>query len=918
MAHSYQQVPTDPPTYEQSRVHPTNLSHSSDDNSNTNNNNDDDDIFNISDSDSLNIEQFEIEEPLADSVSVSTQLLERANHASQVIRSSFNSKVINPVSRILDPIVGLFRYLSVKFDLYLSKIGNPLIMRRLLYIAFVSAIIYVIVTSGLYPSSYDLSDGNFTNKKVLYEHIQNSININSMQENLEYLSSVPHVAGTEGDLALARYINNIFKQDGLNPMEFNQVEAFINYPNESSLNLLSSDANDTLYQATLIEDYEIKQISDERNTDNNDNSGSDKKGNGKEDNDHKEMVFPDLAKKAFNYLSTDGQVTGKILYVNYGREIDFQLLNKNKINVGTSTQSVCFMKYGKIPVSSKLKISRNNGCDAIVIFDDPNNYSHLSTDEINNLNINKLIHKQMASNSNYATGDVLTPGWATTSSSMKLSWDQSNSNINIPIMPISLTDAHKFLSSIKGNGLKIDPSKDEMKDWNLKFKNLDDFETWTGDLNEKNLQAFFKSYSVKRDNHALWNVVGKIFGSEQSEKAIIIGAKRDSSCFGTINPNTGTAVLMELVKIYTKMTKIHGWKPLRTIYFISIDGSNYNFAGLTEWVEARLKEIRKEIYAYIDLSDAIGGQDLKISSHPAFSNLIMEVLQSVDEINQPDTSQKRNEERNGNEPHKKISDSFKKENICSLKEYKNYVPFLSYAGIPSIEIKYTNSKNGNIFENTCMDNFKNFEDLKIDPQMIYHRKLVEILSHLIVELVDDPLIPMDLNHYGQKLEDYLRDLDSYTHKLFEEYKSKSNKPDDQFPLNYNPLRNALTMIKKFGKEYLIWKKTWNEILLQEGNIEPSLLSIHRWKWNTKLCNYEKKLVDDNGYPNRPWYKNLLFGPSSDKPEIFNTDISPETEYEWWTFPTIRDAIDNYNWELAQKEVEKISRKLTEATNEFTI
>lgn len=173
------------------------------------------------------IEQFEIYEPPADSRPSVPSFTTRASMASQRLAQSVSNKIISPVSRILDPVAQLINRISRKFDFLIAKVGNPLILKRLLYLFFVFLIIYVSFESGLLPgSSRDGFGGDYYDRDSLVEFLRNSVRPDIIQERLEYLSSMPHQAGTAGDLTLAKYIEEQFKLYGLSPVELSEYVRF--------------------------------------------------------------------------------------------------------------------------------------------------------------------------------------------------------------------------------------------------------------------------------------------------------------------------------------------------------------------------------------------------------------------------------------------------------------------------------------------------------------------------------------------------------------------------------------------------------------------------------------------------------------------------------------------------------------------
>lgn len=929
------ELPQDPPSYHDNFNNSTQSAATAPRHS-TSNRSDDDSLSDLEAN--VSFQEFEIDDPNNNTFTyndsnnyASTQtFFQRANSVSRSIRSNFTSKIVSPVSRLFDPVAGLWRYISFKFDVYLGKIGNPLIIKRFLYVFFISGLIYLVVTSGLYPTNKALVNGQFNDQQVLFNFVKAHVDRKSMEESLEYLSSMPHIAGTAGDLALARYVNDVYKRSGISPMEFNEVKSFVNYPDIAKFQLKSKKQQKVTFDAKLLEQVPETVVKENSKT---------KRKN--KDDQVKNTAY--LPQRSFNFLSADGTVEGPLLYVNYARNKDFDQITQSQPN--PIKDAICIAKYGQIAASTKMRIATDKGCKALIFFKDPK-YLDLQS---NNGAERNLIEKQSVAFSEYSSGDVLTPGWPTLDSNPKVSWDQSEVTPKIPSLPVSYNDVLPFLKAIKGKGVKIDINKDknELSDWKFDneqvVKDLGTDEIWTGSTSnndDDDILGYVEVQTTKRSDKPLWNIVGKIAGAEESERAIIIAASRDSACYGAINPNTGTTVLLELVRIFTMMSKKLNWKPLRSIFFISIDGTQYNNAGITEWIEERFENLRWEVYAYLDLNDLVGGNELQVKTHPFLEQVILDALAEVDDIDKKNS--KRDDDNNGiadkkddnnnndNDNKAKLSDSFSANDFKLLNEFGSYYPFTAFAGTPSVAIKYVDASS-NVADsdeyshkypkNSCFDTFQRFQSLKIDPNMDRHVTLTHLFARIIIKLIDEPLIPFSLNQFHDKIHAYLTDLEQYCKTLIEYNKISHG------TLDLSQIRQALTYIKKSGDQFNQWRKTWLDIVNQEnGGIEPSLLSVHRWEWNARVIVWQRFTIDVNGgLTGRPWIKNFLFAPQLYEPEILNyyddhgelnrgQKESKGKKFKWWTFPAIRDAVALGKWSDAQQEVQKLTDLIVDAFN----
>jgi N-acetylated-alpha-linked acidic dipeptidase len=65
---------------------------------------------------------------------------------------------------------------------------------------------------------------------------------------------------------------------------------------------------------------------------------------------------------------------------------------------------------------------------------------------------------------------------------------------------------------------------------------------------------------------------------------VVAGNHRDAWVYGAVDPNSGTAAMLESVHGIGELIK-SGWKPKRTIIFGSWDAEEEGLIGSTEWGE---------------------------------------------------------------------------------------------------------------------------------------------------------------------------------------------------------------------------------------------------------------------------------------------------------------------------------------------
>ncbi|KAK6201556.1 uncharacterized protein RJT21DRAFT_120609 [Scheffersomyces amazonensis] len=798
----------------------------------------------VGNSTSQGIEQFEVEDGYTEednNNSSNSGLLSRASFMTKKFASNFNNKVIHPVSQIIDPIYEGYKYLQDTYEKSLLKLGNPLVVKRLLYVIFIMGFIYFMTkytqNEGISGASGGaFSTGKFYDIDKLGKTIREYIDPKSMEENLEYFSSMPHLAGSKGDLTYAKYIVSYMANNGIKNMDFNELQSNINYPvfNDKQTYVKLSDGS---FQAKLYET---------------------------DDTDMQYLSFNP------NSLNTNEPIESVYIYGNYGSEEDFKQLVESKMNL---KDVILLLNYGgSMPDSNKVKVAQQLQIKAI-IFISPEIEAKIGED--NTIKYDGYIQRQNMGLNRMNPGDVLTPGWSSEDGYVsRLPWFRSDITPKIPTIPISYVDGLVFLSKLGKNGIK--------------YKNG----FYSGIIeNGPKIQLGIKN--DQRPTHPLWNVVGSIQGREQAEKGIIIGATRDSLGYGAISANTGTTLLVELIKIFTSLQRHYNWIPARTIYFISFDATEYNLAGSAEWIQNRKDQLKQQGYAYIDLSDAISGDTLSIKSNPFFHKLIRDTLKKVqsDETNNINLYELYKKQHNGKDD---ISNN--------MIEQKNYIPFINLVNVPAIEIKFSGKKYP---KNSCYDTFENFNKLNIDPLMTKHTQLLELISLIVLELVEKPIIPYDFNGLASSISKYQSDLDKYFKDLVKDIKQK-NIPQ----MHLESIGRANDVLKATGRRFDEWVGSWDTYVKDASGIEPSLLAMNRWKWNDNMVEFNQMFISQDASPKRPGYINLLFGVPYSAPEEDNG------KYEWNTFPSIRDYAFEGDFGRAQHEIDQLSNLLLQASEQF--
>lgn len=793
------------------------------------------------------MELFEVEEAQP---AVLPSFTTRASVASQRLASSLNTKIITPVQRMLDPIASFFSTIGTSFETFISRYGNPLIIMRLLYLFVVFLLIYIAFEMGIIPGT-DLTSGSGTSydHRTLKDFLEATLDAEQINHRIKYLSSMPHLAGTSGDLALAQYVEDQFLSFGIKQVALSEHSAYATYPNTT----------DGALGLELV-------------------SGNVKANFGSTGGDGKNQQ-----PQPFHSLSASGDVTGPLIYVGHGEKADYEQLKAAGIEVKGAV--VVIHNGGPLSPGIKVHLAELNGAIGVVTFGE-----------------NQEVERSCVGIPEIVPGDALTPGYSSISSDRVIGVDEVETLANIPAIPASWNDIKPFLDTLKGLGVQISKG---------------DSQFWSGSP-EASPKARLRNFPVAKPRHLIWNVRAKLEGLEQNELAVIIGARRDSWCYGASSSAAGTAIMLEVARAFTHMASKLRWAPLRSLYFASWDGHDENLAGTTEWVEYNGNTLRQSGVAYINLDTAITGKNLEVKGHPMLGPLINDV---VDETRKNYTVEWPDERIM---PHDKVGD---------------HSPFISYVGTVALDVGFKqgydkeNSK-GSVPYGGCSDNYENLSLYKDRIPV-----LADILARLALHLSDDPIIPFDLGAYADALDEYADDLEQYA--ASQDGWDKPQNDDAQAGkdiVTFELIREATEKIRKIYGSFTLWRDGWLTLVSTSGEA-PAFMHF-RWAWNARLFNIDKHLLDYKGIPGRRWFKHVIFGPQLWPPATeFNKnhdkkrndgDSNGSTEskgpslaskkhnYLWGTFPAARDAIERQDWNGAKEAVGRAGAILLIAASKLGI
>lgn len=652
-----------------------------------------------------------------------------------------------------------------------------IVLGRCFAVLLVMAVVYLLFVSGIFTSSMQRMEGQMFDPESVRIHVQKEADERRIYERLREVTMTDHLAGTEGDYVLAQYVEGIFASVGLEDVHMEEFGVYLNYPKEGGrkVEILRADGG-VEWSAKIDED----------------------------------PVYGDPPRAqtpVFHGHSRSGDVTGPLIYANYGSREDFKTLYDSGID---TTGAIALVKYygNQGDRALKVKAAELAGFAGCIIYSDPadDGFTKGEVAPKGRYMPEGGVQRGAVSLMSWVVGDVLTPGWASVKGAKRISKDNNPGLVNIPSLPLSWGDAQHLLQAIQGFG---QPVPDE---WKGAVPNV---EYWSGNLSSPKIHLV--NDQDESEEQSVWNVMGKITGIEQKEKSIIVGNHRDAWVYGATDPGSGTAVMLEVASIFGDLVA-RGWRPLRTIEFASWDAEEYNLIGSTEYVEANMDKLRTDAFAYLNVDVAVGGQEFHAAGSPVFRKALLRVLDRTSDPNQNVTLRELWDRRGGQ--------------LEGLGAGSDYVAFQDMAGTSSLDFGF----DGPPFPyHSAYDNFEWMTSVG-DPDMQYHKVLAQVWALLILEFSDRLVLPFDMSAYSSSLTKWAMDLENWAG-------NKGANQAGNTPWSTETLREAVMQFAVDARKFETWELEWDSIVLGGGGFESAILAARRKSHNARMANFETHLLD---------------------------------------------------------------------------
>ena len=503
----------------------------------------------------------------------------------------------------------------------------------------------------------------------------------------------PHIAGSERNNELARYIAEEWKKQGLEDVVIHRYDVYATFPKSTSLEMVAP----VPFKASLREQaYDVDPDTKNPN------------------------VTP-----AWSGMSISGEVTAPVVYAHSGNPEDYDLL-KQGIDV---KGKIVLVRYSN-PYSYrgfKALTAEREGAAAMLVYSDPaeDGYKNGKVFPDGPWGPESHIQRGAITYDFMVPGDPFTPGWASVPGAKRIPVSEAK----------SLAEDHgsaAFLADAKATARKHGRARSRPRDWQgglpIKYH-----------LGGEAGRSSFEDRDGQLDQ-ALLRGRGPRFGAAKlPDEWVVLGNHRDAWVFGGVDPSSGTASMMEMTRAFGQLLK-NGIRPRRTMVVCSWDGEEVGLTGSTEWGEQFADELRKKAVAYINVDSSTSGPDLDGSAVASLAPML--VRDQHRRLQDPSGKSLYEAWKQSARKKRKADDQLADTRIGSGSDH---TVFLNFVGMPVIGLGFDGPYG---VYHSMYDDFYWMNHFG-DPGYRYHTLMSQLWGVLALRLANADVLPFDFASYAR-------------------------------------------------------------------------------------------------------------------------------------------------------------------------
>ena len=671
------------------------------------------------------------------------------------------------------------------------------------------------------------------NQRALESELASRLNRDSTGAFFRYFTAEPHPAGSARNKHLADWVAERYRASGLEDVQVHRYDVLLPWPTRVSVTMTAP----THFEASLKEDVV--------------------------DGD------PDTrldAGPTYFGMSGSGDVTGELVYASSGNPADYDWLEKQGIDV---RGKIALVRYS-VPYSYrgyKAQVAQQRGVKALLIYSDPqeDGYRKGLTYPDGPFGPASHIQRGALTYDFLVPGDPLTPGWASVENARRITSAEARSVPAVIAVPLSWRDAQPLLQALTG---PVAP------------------QPWQGALPltyRVGPGPATVRVTVAMDDsiRAIWVVEGRIRGSDEPDKYVVLGNHRDAWVFGGVDPSSGSATQLELARALGSLAR-EGKRPKRSIVFASWDAEEWHLTGSTEWGEQFEDDLRRNAIAYLNVDGSTSGSEFSAGTVASLNRFVVE---AVRDVRDPATNgsvlaawgaalrSERERVIGGGASSTTSNDRPIDYPGNALGSGSDYTVFLNFLGVPIVEMSFDGPYG---VYHSMYDNH-NWMTTFGDPGFRYMTAMAEVWGRMALRLANADVYPFDFTLYADRVGGFMDAL--------------ATVPGAE-RLQW---RQARTALARWRTASVALDSAMRSVLARPSS--PTRTRSLR-AMNDAVRSVEQQLLINEGIPNRPWFRHVLY--------------APRPTYAAMMLPGILEAVEEKDLARAQQQVRVLTSRLSAA------
>ncbi len=647
-------------------------------------------------------------------------------------------------------------------------------------------------------------------------------------EHLKTLTAEPHWASSPEDYKTALYVADKFKAAGLKT-EIVPYRVWLNKP--VKIEITAVDANGKPLMAGPTPEH------------------VDAKAYGGDPFQDDPRILP-----AFNGSSPSGDVTADVVYANYGTLEDFKKLKDLGVDV---KGKIVLVRYGANFRGVKVYIAQQYGAAGVLIYSDPADDGYARGDKYPRgpMRPDSGVQRGSVQFLPIYAGDPSSPGVGATvelKDSERMMDATKMNQPSIPANPLSYQDAAPILEALDGAATP--------HEWQGGLP----FAYHLGGTGAVKVHMHLEQEYKLR---TIWDVIGTIPGDD-TEHWVVAGNHRDAWVYGAVDPNSGTAAMLETVHGLGALLK-QGWKPKRTIVVASWDAEEEGLMGSTEWVESHMAQLSHAV-AYFNTDVGVAGPEFSAAAVPSLQQFVREVTRQVPSPKGGTVYEQWRKDQQDN-PRRRTMDAAPDEvRVGTLGSGSDFTPFFQHVGVPSTDV---GSDGPYGVYHSVFDTY-NWFIRNADPTFVYEQQMARVFGLEVLHMADADVLPYDYRLYGREVKSYVS-------------AAKARADKAKMPASFSAAEAAAERFASAG-----------EAVYQVQTATPDRAKLVAL--NAALRDAETALLTPEGLPHRPWYKHTIYDPGE------------FTGYAAVVIPGVNEAIDAGDNARAEAQLAVLAKQLNAA------